>query len=95
MNLDDLLNQPLTSVADDGFSGRVMGGVRALRRRRLFVTVASMAACAVLALLLLPWQPIGAELGLIVPAVAGSAALNFAAALLVLSFLLERQFSRL
>jgi hypothetical protein len=95
MNIDDLLNQPLTSVADDGFSGRVMGGVRALRRRRLLVTWASVAACIVLALLVLPMQTIGAELGLVIPKIAGSVAVNFAAALVVLSLLLERQFARL
>ena len=95
MNLDDLLNQPLTSVADDGFSARVMGRVRAVRRQRLFVTWASAAACVVLAFLLLPWQTIGAELGLIVPQIAGLAALNFAAVVVVLSLLLERQFARL
>lgn len=95
MNLDDLLNQPLTSVADDGFSGRVMGRVRALRRRRLFVTWASVAACIVLALLVLPLQTIGTELGLVIPKIAGSVAVNFAAAVIVLSLLLERQFARM
>ena len=95
MNLDDLLNQPLASVADDGFSARVMGRVGVLRRRKLFVTWASVAACFVLALLILPWRTVGAELGLVVPAVFGSLAVNLAAAVIVLSLLLERQFSRL
>ena len=95
MNIDDLLNQPLPCVADDGFSERVMGRVRAMVRRRLFVTVAGVAACVVLALLILPLQTIGAELGLVVPRIAGSAALNLAAAAIVLTLLLESQFSRL
>jgi hypothetical protein len=95
MNLDELLNRPLNSVADDGFSARVMSRVRTLRRRRLFVTWAGAAACAVLALLFVPWQPVGAELGLVVPRIAGLAALNLAAAAVVLSLLLERQFARL
>jgi hypothetical protein len=95
MKIDDLLNQPLTSIADDGFSERVMGGVRALRRQRLFATWASVAACVVLALLVLPWRTVGAELGLVVPAVFGSMAVNFAAAVIVISLLLERQFARL
>ena len=95
MKIDDLLNQPLTSIADDGFSARVIGRVGALRRQRLFATWASVAACAVLALLILPWRTVGAELGLVVPAVFGSVAVNFAAAIIVLSLLLERQFARL
>ena len=39
------------------------------RRRRLFVTAASVAACVVLALLILPLRTIGTELGLVVPGV--------------------------
>ena len=95
MNIDDLLSQPLNSVADDGFSARVIGRVRAVRRQKLFVTWVSVAACIVLAFLILPWQPIGAELGLVIPRIAGSLAVNFAAAIIVLSLLLERQFARL
>jgi len=95
MNLDELLNQPLPSVTDDGFSARVMGRVRALRRQRLFVTWASAAVCVALALLILPWRTIGAELGLVVPQIAGLFELNLAAALVVISLLLERQFARL
>ena len=95
MKIDDLLNQPLTSIADDGFSGRVMGRVGALRRQRLFATWASVAVCILLALLILPWRTAGGELGLVVPAVFGSLAVNFAAAVIVLSLLLERQFARL
>jgi hypothetical protein len=93
--LDILLSRPLPMAADDGFSARVMGEVRALRRRRFFVTVAGFSACAVLALVLLPLKSIGAELGTIVPAIADNAALNFAMAVLVLTFLIEQQFSRL
>jgi protein-S-isoprenylcysteine O-methyltransferase Ste14 len=95
MNVDDLLNQPLNSVADNGFSAGVMGRVRAVRRQKLFATWASAAACVVLAFLILPWQPVGAELGLVIPKIAGSLAVNFAAAVIALSLLLERQFARL
>ena len=94
MNIDNFLSQ-LPSVADDGFSERVMGKVRAITRRRMAFTVAAIAACVLVALLILPLRAIGAELGLIIPQIAGSAALNLAAALLVLTFLVERQFSRL
>ena len=95
MSIDDLLNHPLSSIADDGFSERVMGEVRAHRRRRLFVTAASVAACVVLALLILPLRTIGTELGLVVPQIASLEALNITAAVVVLSLLLERQFARL
>ena len=94
MNIDDFLSQ-LPSVADDGFSERVMVRVRAFTRRRMFTTAASIAACVVLALLILPLRAIGTELGLIIPQIAGSAALNLAAAVIALTYLLERQFSRL
>lgn len=95
MNLDDLLNQSLPSVADDGFSGRVMGRVHASARRRLFVVVAGVVACVVLAFLLLPMQAIGMQLNFAVVQIARSAAVSLAAAAIVLTLLLERQFSRL
>ena len=94
MNIDNFLSQ-LPPVADDGFSERVMGKVRTMARRRMVFTVASIAACVVVALLILPWRTTGAELGVIIPQIASSAALNLAAAAIVLTFLVERQFSRL
>ena len=95
MNIDDLLNQPLPSVADDGFSARVMGRVRTLRFGRLFVTAASVAVCVVLALLLLPLQSIAEGLNLAFIQAAGSAAVSLAAAAVILTLLLEREFARL
>jgi len=94
MNIDDFLSQ-LPPVADDGFSQRVMGRVHAITRRRMAFTVASIAACVVVALLILPLHAIGAELGLIIPQIASSAALNLAAAIIVVTILAERQFARL
>jgi len=93
--IDDLLNQPLASVADAGFSARVMGRVKAQRRRQLALTYAGFAVCFLLAILLLPLPSIGAEFGTLVPKIAGSWAVNIAAALLVLTYFLDRQFSRL
>ena len=95
MSIDDLLNQSLPSVADDGFSARVMGRVRASARRRVFVMVASVAACVVLAFLLLPMRMIGAQLNFAVIQTASSAAVSLAAAVIVLTLLVEKQFSRL
>ena len=93
MNIDDLLNQPLPSVADDGFSGRVIARVRTLLLGRWLAAAAGVAAFALLAVLILPWRTVGAELGVVIPGVAGLAALNLAAAVVVLTLLIERQFS--
>ncbi|MGC9954931.1 MAG: hypothetical protein ABSD21_11720 [Rhizomicrobium sp.] len=95
MSIDDLLYQPLTSVADDGFSGRVMDRVRASARRRLFAIVAGVAACVVLAFLLLPMRNIGTQLNLAIVQIASSTAVSIAAGVIILTLVLERQFSRL
>ena len=95
MSIDDLLNQSLPFVADDGFSERVMGRVRAMERRRLFVVAASLAACFVLALLLLPLRALGAELDRVALEIAGQAPLGIAFSAIVLTFVAERQFARL
>ena len=95
MNIDDLLNQSLPSVADDGFSERIMGRVRASARRRLFVIVASVVACVVLAFLLLPMRIIGAQLNFAAVQIASSAAVSLAAAAVILTLLLEREFARM
>jgi hypothetical protein len=92
--LDDLLSEPLASVADDGFSARVMGGVRAMTRRRILANVAVVTVCAVLALLILPWRMIGFELGFIVPQIFGSAAVSLAVGAVILTLSLEGYFSR-
>jgi hypothetical protein len=95
MTLDDLLNQPLNSVADDGFSDRVMGRVRAAERLRLCFTAACIAAGAVLAFLLLPLQVIAGDLNLAASQIVNSAAVSLAAGAIILTLSLERQFSRL
>jgi phage gp29-like protein len=94
MSIDDLLYQPLTSVADDGFSERVMGRVHAMERHRLFVIAASVAACVVLAFVLLPMQAIGAQLNLAIVQIASSTAVSIAAGVVILTLVLERQFAR-
>ncbi len=93
--IDELLVQPLTSVADEGFSRNVMARVRKTQRRGRLVTAAGALTFMVLALLVLPLQKIGEEIGWLVPTIATSAAFNLAAAIIVLTLLLERQFSRL
>lgn len=95
MNLDDFLKQPLTSVADDGFSERVMARLGEMERRRIFVAAAAIAVCVVLAFLLLPMQSIGAQLDVAIGQIASSAAVSLAAGAIVLTLFLEKQFSRL
>ncbi|HEY0282042.1 MAG TPA: hypothetical protein VGC27_05410 [Rhizomicrobium sp.] len=92
--IDDLLRQ-MPVVPDDGFSRRVMAGVRAMERRRMFVTAAAVALGIVLALLILPLREIGVELGAGIPKIASSAALGLAMAAMILTLLLDREFSRL
>jgi len=93
--LDILLSQPLPSVADGGFAARVMYRVRTQQLWRRTLSILGVSACVLLAIVLLPLHSIGTEFGTLVPKIAGSWAVNFAAAALVLTFLLDRQFSRL
>ena len=94
MSIDDLLNQPLPSVADDGFSERVISRVRAQTRRRTFITIACIVACVALAFLLLPMRLIGAQLNFAVIQTASSAAISLAGAVIALTLLVEKQFLR-
>jgi hypothetical protein len=93
--LDELLSQPLPDVEDSGFSSRVAARLHAERRRRWWTAAAAVAACLVLAVLLLPLKAIGAGLGATLPQIAGNWAVNLAMGLIVLSFLAERELSRL
>ena len=106
MKLEELLSQPLPPVPDDGFSARVMSRVAAEQRLRQWAAVAAVAACAGFVMLFLPLGPVGAALGDGLPrAVVGafgvafrqlisSWAVNLGLAAIVLSFLVERQFSQ-
>ena len=94
MTIDDLLNQPLASVADNGFSVAVMARVRAKERRNMFAVAAAAAVFAVLAVLILPMQSIGLDVNIAVGQIAGSAAVSIAAAALILTLLIDREFVR-
>lgn len=105
-DLDQLLSRPVADVADDGFSHRVMTRILAEQRRRDAVAWVATAACALLVLPFLPLheiavmfgqavpQTIGAELSQAVARLTASWAAQLALAVLVLSFVLERQLSR-
>ncbi|MDE2182967.1 MAG: hypothetical protein KGJ78_08095 [Alphaproteobacteria bacterium] len=93
--LDRLLGQPLPPVADDGFSARLMRHALWERRFHAGLLAALGAACLFLAFALAPLRHASTDIAVLLPQIAGSAAVNMAAAILVLIFLLERQFSRL
>ena len=92
--INELLTQ-LPLVPDNGFSRRVMDGVRATERRRMFVAAVAIALGIVLALLILPLGAIGAELGAGIPKIASSAAVSLATAAIILTLFVEKQFLRL
>jgi len=95
MTIDDQLNRPLASVADDGFSAHVMARVRAEERRKLFAAAAAAVVFALLALLFLPLQGIGADVNAALVQIARSAAVSVAVAAVILTLLFEREFFRL
>jgi protein-S-isoprenylcysteine O-methyltransferase Ste14 len=95
MTIDDLLNEPLASVADNGFSARVMARVRAKERRNILAVAAAAAVCAVLALLFLPVHAIGVEMNSALIQIARSAAASVAVAASILTLLVEREFIHL
>jgi hypothetical protein len=105
-DLDELLSRPLADVADDGFSHSVMTRILAEQRRRDAIAWMAAAACALLVLPFLPLHEIAVMLGQAVPQAIGSElsqaaarltaswAAQLALAVLVLTFVLERQLSR-
>lgn len=93
--IDELLSRPLPDVPDDGFSARVLARVRTEQRRGWWRVAAVAAACVLLSVLLLPLDAIGREVGAALPYVADSWPVRLAAALTVISLLIERQFARL
>lgn len=54
MSIDDLLSQPLPTVADNGFSARVLTKVRAENRRRVMLIAGASAAAAAAVAAFLP-----------------------------------------
>ena len=92
--LDILLSQPLPPVADDGFSACVMARVHRHRRFRFAVAAAYVAVCVVLVFLLLPVQSVASELNFVITQIAGSTAVSLAVAAIILTLVLDGQFSR-
>ena len=94
-DLDKLLAQALPSVADGGFSARVVRRVRWEQFRRHWKTAAAVALCIALIILVLPLHLIGAELGAALPRLAGSWAVSLAAGAVAASLLAARALARL
>jgi hypothetical protein len=84
--LDDLLNAPLTAVADNGFSARVTARAR---RERLKEQVPSLVAVLICAAAVLPFVPLRQITAAIAPLLTGMPA-SLAIAALVLTFTAER-----
>jgi hypothetical protein len=93
--LDELLGRKLPDVADGNFSKRVMRHIAWERLRRHAATVLLLAFCLLPVVYFLPLHEIGAVLGTRLPQIAGSLAVQLAAAAVVLTVIAERAYSRL
>ena len=90
MTLDELLTQPLAPVADNGFSARVVARVKAAERRHAAVVMFAAAAVAALACLLIPLNELTGDFAVALIQLGSSPMVALAAALLVLTFLIDR-----
>jgi hypothetical protein len=90
MNLDELLSQPLPPVADNGFSARVVARVKAAERRRAAAIMIASAAAVTILCLLVPLREITGDFAAALIQLGTSPLVGLAAALLVLTFLLDR-----
>jgi hypothetical protein len=90
MNLDELLMQPLAPVADNGFSARVITRVKAAERRHAAVVMLAAAALATVACLLVPLHDVTGDFAAAIIQIGTSPMVGLAAALLVLTFMIDR-----
>lgn len=88
--LDDLLSQPLSAIADDGFSARVMQRVAWRDWQRSLLSTAALLLCALALLLLVPVSGIENTLARLAPAIAASLPLSIAAGAIALSLSVEQ-----
>lgn len=95
MSIDDLLRQPLPAVADNGFSARVMGRIKAEQRQRMALVTLGSVAAATLGCLFVPMPFLSEELSNIIVQIGTSPAVALAAAALVLTALVDRRFFRI
>ena len=90
MTLDELLTQPLAPVADNGFSARIVARIKARERRHTTAVMFAAAAAAVLACLLVPLHALTGDFAVALIQLGTSPIVGLAAALLVLTFLIDR-----
>jgi hypothetical protein len=91
--LDALLLQPLAPVTDNGFSARVIAGVKAQERRHAaWIGVAAIAA-ATLACLLLPLYTLTGDFAAMLIQLGTSPMVALAGALLVLTYFIDRLYT--
>lgn len=95
MTIDDLLSQPLTPMADNGFSAKVMARIYRLEQRRLLANSLLVVLIATVACLLMPMTDfllqLNAALDKLVVAIGSSPQIAFAALILGAIFFYERK----
>jgi len=90
MNLDELLSQPLPDVPDNGFTARVLTRVKAEERRRAVAIMIATVIGVTILCLLIPLPVFTAAIGLTVFQLGTSPLVGWAAAALVLTFVIDR-----
>ena len=88
--LDGLLSKPLSAIADDGFSARIMARVGARQRRETILYFAASFACGIAALFLVPFAALGDAIAHVTPQIAGSVPLCIAISTIVLTLSLDQ-----
>ena len=92
MNVDDLLNQPLAPVPDDGFTMGMMRNMQAQHWRLRLIMWSLLAVGTLPVLIALPFAEIGAILGSQAEHAASSPALSYIAGALVLLWVWKPRF---
>lgn len=90
MNLDEMLSQPLPDVPDNGFTARVITRVKAEERRRAAAIMIATVIGVTILCLLIPLPVFTAAIGLAMFQLGTSPMIGWAAAALVLTFLIDR-----
>jgi hypothetical protein len=83
-DLDHLLNQPLAEIPDNGFSGRTMALVELQQLRRSRLRTEVYVGLVILAVMVLPFTPLGAALSAAAFTRTGIALIGLAAAAVIL-----------
>jgi len=95
MNIDDLLNQPLAPVRDDGFSVRVVRRLRASEQRMRLILWGLLAAAFLPVLAVLPYVDIGFHPSAQTLQMLNSQVAPALATILFIIFMWKQRFSRL